>query len=168
MTREQAKGLLPIIQAYSEGKTIQFRTTCGWTDIEDNDCQERIERFLFDRQFRIKPEEEPCKETESCSQYEPSVCDKDSTGCPNKEKHYRPFIDTAELMLHYCKHFHVEYPPFYEPLIWVKHKMSDSRYLITSYDELCVNVEDIWLDMKDLFKKYVFLDNSMCGVLIDE
>lgn len=36
MTPERAKELLPIIQAYSEGKRIECRTSyCEWTQIKD-------------------------------------------------------------------------------------------------------------------------------------
>lgn len=87
-------------------------------------------------------------------------------------KTYRPFTDTAELMLHYQKHFHVEYPPFYEPLIWIKRKQTskqspDTRLFITGYDELCVFLEDIWIDLEDLFEKYVFLDDTCCGKVVE-
>ena len=34
MTREEAKKLLPIIQAFSEGKTIQYETCDGWIDLD--------------------------------------------------------------------------------------------------------------------------------------
>lgn len=51
MTRQEAKELLPIIQAFSEGKTIQFNTLDhGWVDY-DAAC--------FDgdtNRYRIKPE----------------------------------------------------------------------------------------------------------------
>ena len=54
MTREQAKELLPIIQAFAEGKTIQFKNTFGaWIDIPNNG------KVCFDKElteFRIKPE----------------------------------------------------------------------------------------------------------------
>ena len=155
MNREQAKELLPIIQAFAEGKTIEVKTK------EPNDNL-WIETNIIGENpnlvFRIKPEE--CM---SAWKDEEEV----ETVLTKTEKQYRPFEDTAELMLHYQKHFHVEYPPFYEPLIWVKHKTSDSRYLIISYDELCVNVDDVWLDMKDLFEKYVFLDNSIIGKVVE-
>ena len=38
MTREEAKELLPIIQAFAEGKDIQIRniTDDGWDDINDD------------------------------------------------------------------------------------------------------------------------------------
>lgn len=34
MTREQAKALLPFIQAFSEGKTIQFISNGKWVDLD--------------------------------------------------------------------------------------------------------------------------------------
>ena len=38
MTREQAKELLPIIQAYAEGEIIQYKNFLDeWTDIEENE-----------------------------------------------------------------------------------------------------------------------------------
>ena len=33
MTREQAKELLPIIQAFAEGKTVQFLDGGKWADV---------------------------------------------------------------------------------------------------------------------------------------
>ncbi len=57
MDREQAKALLPIIQAFSEGKTIQWLTGSGeWYDVVGNDTIDF--EFLADRktEYRIKPE----------------------------------------------------------------------------------------------------------------
>ena len=34
MTREEAKELLPIIQAFAEGKTIQYEASDGWIDLD--------------------------------------------------------------------------------------------------------------------------------------
>ena len=48
MDREQAKELLPIIQAFAEGKTIQAAGGRGWYDVDSinsNSCK-----------YRIKPE----------------------------------------------------------------------------------------------------------------
>ena len=54
MTREEAKILLPIIQAYAEGKTIQVADTtdqCGmWEDVVDLKINTDFE------EYRIKPE----------------------------------------------------------------------------------------------------------------
>lgn len=65
MDRNQAKELLPIIQAYVEGKTIQSRCIKGdkslWYDDEDPS-------FDDDFEYRIKPESKyrPFKDAEEC------------------------------------------------------------------------------------------------------
>ena len=52
MTRELVKELLPIIKAFAEGKTIQFRTNNrSWVDLVDNNLEINV---LFE--YRIKPE----------------------------------------------------------------------------------------------------------------
>ena len=64
MTREEAKELLPIIQAFTEGKTIQFRTNNrSWVDLLDNDIEINA---IFE--YRIKPEQKyrPFKTQEEC------------------------------------------------------------------------------------------------------
>ena len=64
MTREEAKKLLPIIQAFAEGKTIQFKTKDRpWFDLLDNNLEMR-EVF----KYRIKPEPKyrPFKNQEEC------------------------------------------------------------------------------------------------------
>ena len=62
ITRENAKELLPILKAYSEGKTIQLFVCGEWRDrdtlhLEDDNCQ-----------YRIKPEPKyrPFKSLEEC------------------------------------------------------------------------------------------------------
>lgn len=65
MNRNQAKALLPIIQEYAEGKTIQSRCVKGdtslWYDDEDPS-------FDDDLEYRIKPEPKyrPFKDAEEC------------------------------------------------------------------------------------------------------
>ena len=50
------------------------------------------------------------------------------------------------------------------PLIWVKSKEYDNTtYLITAYDKENVHIEEIWIDLKELFEKYTFLDGRPCG-----
>lgn len=49
MTREKAKKLLPIIEAYAGGKTIQHFIAGDWHDIEDCDFSYEAENY------RIKP-----------------------------------------------------------------------------------------------------------------
>ena len=65
MNRNQAKALLPIIQAYAEGKAIESRCIKGdkslWYDDEDPS-------FDDDLEYRIKPEPKyrPFKDAEEC------------------------------------------------------------------------------------------------------
>lgn len=63
MTRDEAKKILPIIKAYSEGKTIQQISPTGWTDIED-ECF----FIISPDNLRIKPEPKyrPFKDAEEC------------------------------------------------------------------------------------------------------
>lgn len=62
MTREEAKQLLPIIQAYAEGKTIQFLNGGKWYDVYDTDFYQSPDKY------RIKPglKYRPFKSQEEC------------------------------------------------------------------------------------------------------
>lgn len=62
MTREEAKELLPIIQALSEGKTIQFLSNGEWIDTDDPVFARQVDNY------RIKPEPKyrPFKNQEEC------------------------------------------------------------------------------------------------------
>mgnify|MGYP004454227905 CR=1 FL=1 len=65
MNRTEAKELLPIIQAFAEGKTIEFKNCNGnW----DNCGNALIPGFH--KEYRIKPESEyrPFKNTDECWQ----------------------------------------------------------------------------------------------------
>ena len=66
MTREQAKELLPIIQAFAEGKHIQWRNHCkNWIDIDERDGLNTEFPLSI---YRIKPEPKyrPFKTQEEC------------------------------------------------------------------------------------------------------
>ena len=62
MTREEAKQLLPIIQAFAEGKIIQVLDEGEWFDLREPDFKKSTNRY------RIKPEQEyrPFKTQEEC------------------------------------------------------------------------------------------------------
>ena len=66
MNKQQAKELLPIIQAFVEGKTIEFRNKSfkEWTEIENPSFDPTITNY------RIKPEPKyrPFKNAEECWQ----------------------------------------------------------------------------------------------------
>ena len=65
MTREEVKEILPVLQAFAEGKTIESRCIKGdkslWYDDEDPS-------FDDDLEYRIKPEPtyRPFKDVEEC------------------------------------------------------------------------------------------------------
>ena len=63
MTREETKELLPIIQAFAEGKTVQFMDNNIGKWIECNNPS-----FYGDIKYRIKPESKyrPFKNTAEC------------------------------------------------------------------------------------------------------
>lgn len=58
MTREEAKKLLPIIQAFSEGKKIQWLKPDSdeWIDVVGGDNVDFEGLTEFDVAYRIKPE----------------------------------------------------------------------------------------------------------------
>ena len=62
MTREEAKELLPIIQAWAEGKNIQFLSDGEWHDINQADFT------CYPDKYRIKSESKyrPFKTQEEC------------------------------------------------------------------------------------------------------
>ena len=62
MTREEAKELLPIIQAFAEGKAIQYKNK--YVDWIETDCP----IWAKESQYRIKPELKyrPFKSQEEC------------------------------------------------------------------------------------------------------
>lgn len=64
MTREEAKELLPIIQAFAESKTIQGRTKDRpWFDLLDNKLQMSE---LFEYHIKPEPKYRPFKNQEEC------------------------------------------------------------------------------------------------------
>ena len=70
MTREIAKDLLPIIQAFAEGKTIQYYSTHPTPHWEDILSNERVDFSKNSSKYRIKPEPKyrPFKDAEECWQ----------------------------------------------------------------------------------------------------
>ena len=70
MTREEAKELLPIIQAFADGKTIQYNCeneNPQWIDVQPN---ERVDFSQHTSRYRIKPAQKyrPFKDVKECWQ----------------------------------------------------------------------------------------------------
>lgn len=64
MTREETKELLPIMEAYSEGKTIQIKNKDKWVDLDEASFSASPDKY------RIKPEPKyrPFENQEECWQ----------------------------------------------------------------------------------------------------
>ena len=64
MTREEVKAKIPIIEAFAEGKTIQFYEDGKWFDLDEADFNYPTDKY------RIKPEPKyrPFKSQEECWQ----------------------------------------------------------------------------------------------------
>lgn len=62
MTRKEISDLLPIMQAYVDGKTIQYRVNKEWEDIDNPSFND------LPSEYRIKPEPtyRPFKNIEEC------------------------------------------------------------------------------------------------------
>ena len=69
MTREEAKGLLPIIQAFAEGKEIQYRNRYNeWIDIGKNEGLGFV-KPVSDYRIKTAPKYRPFKnKEESCNE----------------------------------------------------------------------------------------------------
>ena len=85
MTREEAKVLLPIIQAFAEGKVIECRTKPSAIEDENvpNEWAEiKVIEFNGNKEYRIKPNLEPE------SEYRPF---KDAIECWTEMRKHKPF-----------------------------------------------------------------------------
>lgn len=70
MDREKAKALLPIIQAFAEGKTVQTKNGARWINIDDRDDLNIESVAAYTDCFRVKPKTvyRPFKDAEECWQ----------------------------------------------------------------------------------------------------
>lgn len=66
MTREEAKKLLPFIQAFSEGKTIQSRCITGETPLWWDDNNPTFEIDDFDYRIKPEPKYRPFRTVQEC------------------------------------------------------------------------------------------------------
>lgn len=82
-----------------------------------------------------------------------------------KEKKWRPYKDTDEMIEDYKKRFNVDCPDYVMPLIWIKHKeWPSSKYLITGFNKSTIIVTYIEKEFTTLFDDYTYLDGTPCGI----
>lgn len=85
---------------------------------------------------------------------------------PRKEE-FRPYKDVDEMVEDFIKRFNVNVPPYAMPLIWVKTKDADKKYLIVRFASaltICHNVEVYTPTLEELAEAYTYLDGSPCGM----
>jgi hypothetical protein len=71
MTREQVKQVLPLMQAFAEGKTIQTKNGSTWIDIDSDKNQLILDSVVtYQDCFRVKPKDvyRPFCNAEECWQ----------------------------------------------------------------------------------------------------
>lgn len=82
-----------------------------------------------------------------------------------KEKKWRPYKDTDEMIADYKKRFNVDGSDYELPLIWINHKeWPSSKYLITGFNEFTIIVSYVEKELTTFFDKYTYLDGSPCGM----
>ena len=118
-----------------------------------------VERQVGECHVKFKPYTEEAKKA-----YDRAM----TNACP--EKHYRPFMDTDELIEKWWKlngwsNAEAKYKDdkLRKPLIWVKDKESGDIELISMFGRGEVFTRE-YTDLNDLFDEYTFLDGSPCGV----
>ena len=85
-------------------------------------------------------------------------------GCDKfSKKEYRQYNSSAEMIEDFVNRFKAGCPPYAEPLIWVKDKQLDCRYLITAFMPFDVEIGSLLYKFKQLFDEYTYLDGSPCG-----
>lgn len=88
-----------------------------------------------------------------------------------KEKKLRPYNSTDEMVEDFKRRFNANVPPYAMPLIWIKAKNTDKKYLIVRFASaltICLNVEVYTPTFEDLAEGYTYLDGSPCGMEVTE
>lgn len=151
MNRNQAKELLPILQAYAEGKIIEMSTINGWVNKDDLNSDLLISHPEL---FRIKPETKyrPFKDEEECWQemtkHQPFGWVKAIPDKEYKAKYYPNSKDDTALYYQVQK-----VAPGY-----IKYDDKDDYCEIGEQDK----------SYKDVFKVITFADGTPFGILEEE
>jgi hypothetical protein len=82
-----------------------------------------------------------------------------------KEKKYRPYKDTSEMISDFCNRFVKRTFDASElPMIWIMDKSTIIKSLITDFLKYKINISNVGITLSELFDGYTYLDGSPCGV----
>lgn len=146
MTREEAKELLPIIQAFIDGKTIQCRVSAGSLQRNNRDFSYLKEWFDIDE-----------------DKFDGFCCDGTINYRIKPEPKYRPFKSQEECWNEMLKH---------QPFGYIKGKGTNNVVHITQISTSTISNE-FYFDIsnstdtyksKDLFDYYTFADGIPFGI----
>lgn len=136
MTREKVRELLPIIQAYSEGKTIQYRVSPPFLRIDKRDTSYLKEWIDLDE--------------DRCDGFS---CDETINYRVKPEPKCRPFKTREECWNEMSKHF---------PFGWIKSNSND-LYSIASIN--CEGITTFaYYRFLESFEKFTFIDGTPFGI----
>lgn len=81
-----------------------------------------------------------------------------------KEKKFRPYKDTDEMIADFKKRFNTNVPPYGMPLVWVKRKDRNSVAYVSVYTDSDLLVGSASRTLEQFFCYYTYLDGSPCGI----
>ncbi len=131
-------------RAWQQGKAVEMQLSSDdcWTSVVP-DFPKTMNDFWFRNNVRVKQKKPPA----------PS---------------YRPYESVSELVSDFKKRFDTHTPKYAMPLIWVKKRGNSKKTkLITAFNErenlVYLDGGEVY-DMDGLYKDYIFLDGTPCGV----
>lgn len=146
--------------------------------IEQNAGENRIEGGVVSVSGSIDKSEDECNPRicEKCFAENCIGCHKNDMFEAKPDSSLRPFKDCDELVECWERKIFIpamrytKQKVLFRPEIWVKSKEYGTDNLITAFDGdnesiggSCVFIQDMWVDMKELFDNFTFLDGSPCG-----
>ena len=138
MTRKEAKQLLPIIQAFADGKKIQYRVSPKFPRPNNRDISYLKEWFDLDE--------------DKCDGFS---CDGTIDYRIKPEPKYRPFKSQEEYLDEMLKH---------QPFGWVVNKKSTIMHNICGIGLNYIYVDDMTTSFIDAFAEYKFIDGTPFGI----
>lgn len=146
--------------------------------IEQNAGENQIEGGVVSVSGSVDKSEDECNPRicEKCFAENCIGCHKNDMFKAKPESNLRPFKDCDELVECWERKIFIPVMQYtkqkvlFRPEIWVKSKEYGTDNLITAFDNdnesiggSCVFIQDMWVDMKELFDNFTFLDGSPCG-----